>query len=127
MNIEEKIKVMTAYQQGKQIEFRLNCATGQSGWSMTAAPTWDWEHYEYRENNERMTNKQLAKWLAGNNGQKRKSLHSIDGQIYTYHTYLDFTEDEPVNENIVIRPWNSNKWVTPLKSMLDINVDEEII
>ena len=44
MKTEEKIKIMQAYADGEQIEFRDPC----SGWRKVENPMWNWEKYEYQ-------------------------------------------------------------------------------
>ena len=45
--IEEKIAVMQAYADGKEIEFAPNCFTNKI-WNYTRDPIWNWFENEYR-------------------------------------------------------------------------------
>lgn len=58
----------------------------------------------------RMSNRELAQWLAWGYGQKR---NSITGQVRMFHNY--FPEDDfcEVSEDIMVREWDSDEWVIP--------------
>ena len=56
-----------------------------------------------------MTNRQLAEWLAKGNGQFKYD----EPLIRLYHEYGTIHENEEVNNNIRIRPWDSDEWVVP--------------
>ena len=62
------------------------------------------------ELNNRMTYRQLSKWLSSNKGQwKRRNFKDC-------HTHASYTEDNDnleVSKDIIIRPWNSNEWIEP--------------
>ena len=63
----------------------------------------------------RMTNRELAQWLAEGKGQKA----SINGNALTYHTYELNKDDTPVYD-CMIRAWNEAKWHEP-----DVAKEEE--
>lgn len=46
MNIDEMIAVVTAYRDGKQIEFRRN--DGEPKWLDNVSPRWNFESFDYR-------------------------------------------------------------------------------
>ena len=56
----------------------------------------------------RMTNRELAQWLAEGKGQKA----SINGNALTYHTYELNKDDTPVYD-CMIRAWNETEWHEP--------------
>lgn len=56
----------------------------------------------------RMTNRELAQWLAEGKGQKA----SINGNALTYHTYEVNDDDKPAHV-CMIREWNETKWHEP--------------
>lgn len=113
MTTKEKIAVMQAYEDGKKIQVATN---GEEDWEdfNFGEPMWDWECCDYRikpeeEKPVRMTNRQLAEWCVGNNGQVRHR----DSYIRTYHNYSLGEDDVPVRELILIRPWGSDEWIEP--------------
>lgn len=64
----------------------------------------------------RMTNRQLAKWLAKGNGER-----SSDKLANSYHQH-DYPKSEAndfVDECILVRKWDSEKWVEPTVDLLE--------
>lgn len=61
----------------------------------------------------RMTNKELAEWVAKGNGEVK---HTGDWNITVdhYHNYFVSAENEEVNDNVSIREWGSDEWKEPL-------------
>lgn len=57
-----------------------------------------------------MTNKQLAKWLAGNHGQL-VTAHTLD--VRTNYIYKYGSDDKFVFSDFLIRSWDSDEWVKP--------------
>lgn len=60
---------------------------------------------------QRMTNRQLAEWLAKGNGEGRH-LSSASIGIFTHCAYLGESNDECLSD-LRIRSWNSDVWVEP--------------
>lgn len=58
----------------------------------------------------RMSNRELARWLALGYGQKRNSL---TGQVRIFHNYFPEDDFYEVPEDIMVREWDSNTWVIP--------------
>ena len=59
---------------------------------------------------ENMTNRQLAEWCARGFGQfGSKDCNCHYNEFVTNRT----TEDEPVESDILIRPWGSDEWIEP--------------
>lgn len=48
MDINEKIRIMQAFAQGKPIEFRAKGDTGNPNWMASSTPTWNWDTFDYR-------------------------------------------------------------------------------
>lgn len=115
MTTKEMIAVMQAHEEGKQIQYRGKHNTMvEDDWEDTCfTPDWNWAVFDYRikpeEKPVRMTNRQLAKWGAGNNGQVKNK----DSYIRTYYNYGQGEDDVLTREEILIRPWGSNDWVEP--------------
>ena len=61
------------------------------------------------EKNTLMTHRQLAEWLAKGNGQYKFD----DTMFFSHLTYHYIEDDEPVDESIPIRRWDSDEWVVP--------------
>lgn len=121
-NIDEMIKILTAYKEGKTIEHRfINRKIGDScSWINMQNPIWNWDIFEYRIANEqqtrkprRMTNKELFKWLAQGNGAMRWSRHELS-QVTTLFTYDDYQENYTVASGIIIRGFDESEWHDPL-------------
>jgi len=99
-----------AYEEGSTIQIHT-----KQGWEDIPEPYWQAEVEDYRVKPEpktrRMTNRELAKWLAQGNGQFRIR-DSTAGYSYMT-TYLD-REDKPVNNDVLIRAWDEAEWHEPL-------------
>ena len=69
--------------------------------------------YPYEEPpKQRMTNRQLAEWLAKCNGQWKRCMASTG--CYTSYSYTEDNGDNGyIDECIVIRTWDSEEWVEP--------------
>ena len=65
----------------------------------------------------RMTNRELCRWLAEGNGEV---LHDDQGKVGTWHCYVRGDDDVPVHENVKIRSWNETDWREPLKEEEEI-------
>lgn len=67
--------------------------------------------YLVEEPNEprRMTNRELARWLAQGNGQKA----TINGNAACYHIY-DLDDDNKEVEDCMIRGWDEAEWHEPI-------------
>lgn len=67
--------------------------------------------YPYEEPpKKRMTNRQLAEWLAKGNGQYTTESYN---RVYAAYDYSKVKENNKVDESIIIRPWDSEEWVEP--------------
>lgn len=114
----EMIKVMQAFQEGKEIETRIRAVphyTDPQPWFSANTPAWDWAHQEYRvKQTARMTYRELAEWLAKGKGQWKFK----DGSS-THITYPQELDDGEVPSTYTIRHWNSDGWVTPTKDIFE--------
>lgn len=65
----------------------------------------------------RMTNRQLAMWLAKGNGQVKY----VDGEIYTIHSYTEkiHPSNEVLLDDIKVRKWDSEEWIEPDVDLLE--------
>lgn len=105
--IDEMIKILNAYKEGKKIECRYKDRSMSDSWSYIDVPAWNWEMYEYRVKQEprRMTYKEVNDWLAKGNGR-----YKITGDA----PLLNHDVNETVDSNLVIRAWHENDWHEPL-------------
>lgn len=76
----------------------------------------DWQFlYPYEESpKKRMTNRQLARWLAYANGQVSTTRWD---NAYMTHDYEKVAADEEVPNDYVIRPWDSDTWIEPAEEI----------
>ena len=115
MTTKEKIEVMQAYEEGKQIQIRA-IRINKSDWvDSYGEPNWDWDFFEYRikpeeEKPVRMTNRQLAEWLSRGFGSWKTKRSPT---VYMDISYPIFEENTPVSDSFHIRPWGSDDWVEP--------------
>ena len=117
---EEMIKVMQAFEEGKEIETRIRagqCKGVPQPWCVAHTPAWDWAHQEYRvkEPERRMTYRELAEWLVRGKGQwKFREGNLCCSTIISYSQDMDNYE---VPFSYTIRYWNSETWLTPTKEI----------
>lgn len=116
MTTKEKIAVMQAYVDGKKIQFARKNKEDWEDYS-TGEPLWAWSMFDYRikpeeEKPKRMTNRQLAEWLAKGNGEHSYGEGKND-PAFTYWSYDAEEMNLPVEEEVVIRPWGSDEWIEP--------------
>lgn len=133
-NIDEMLKILTAYKDGKMVEYRFK---GGRIWLYTQNPSWDWNMYEYRVKQEpvataneefnskikpvkkarRMTNRELADLLATGKVEKCYP-YNVNGRdltrVYRTHSYYRNREDSPCAKSILIRYDGTDEWVKPL-------------
>lgn len=64
----------------------------------------------------RMTNRQLAKWLADNRGELRTCLKV---NVFHDHQYYCGTEDLEVEVGYKVRKWDSEEWIEPTVDLLE--------
>ena len=105
------IDIMHAWLNGETIQFYDK--DGKT-WITVEVPMWD-KDFEYRvkpkESTRRMTNRELARWIAEGNGEVGNITNDCASIIFAY----DFKrKDEKVAEYIRIRKWDSDEWREPL-------------
>jgi len=62
----------------------------------------------------RMTNKELAEWLAKGNGEMVFNQSELCTTVHHEYNYVKYKADEKVPSDIKIRKWDSDKWEEPL-------------
>ena len=115
-------EVKWAWKQGKQIQVRSKGST-RNEW-MNMDPIGWFDTYEYRvkpvvveleeqeepKKKRRMTNRELAKWIAEGNGLARFMPTGITGIDYTYRSN---EEDASVSDTWKICGWDEKEWHVP--------------
>lgn len=76
---------------------------------------WNEEKVKYAFKPKRMTNRQLAMWLAKGNGQVKYET----GYVSTYHGYPEGIDHEETYEEIKIRKCDSEEWIEPTVDLLE--------
>ena len=115
MSSDDIFCVMKAFKEGKAIEKRF---INDDNWKDDPNPIWAFDRIVYRVKSiQRLTNRELAEWLAKGNGQKRNKV--LDDTPVTQHTYPLERDDMEVLESIVVRPWGSDRWITPSRDLID--------
>lgn len=67
--------------------------------------------YPYEEPpKKRMTNRQIAEWLARGNGEYSRDTYD---SAYTEYSYSKSERNNEVDSGVKIRSWNSEEWVEP--------------
>lgn len=68
--------------------------------------------YSHEKYKRKMTNRELSEWLAKGNGEMKKLRYAINTSIF--HCYKNNTENENVDDDILIRDFGSDEWREPL-------------
>jgi hypothetical protein len=111
-----------AYKQGKVIQFRYH-GESDDGWAYcTGVPKWldtceyrvkpEAEHHAMPERTKRrMTNRELARWIAQGNGQAK----DINVPVVTLRglVYDEADDDKPCPSYLAIRGWDETEWHEP--------------
>lgn len=66
---------------------------------------------------ELMTNRQLAEWLAKGKGEM--TLENNDSYIYTEKVHFKGDADKPVRDDVIIRHWGDSEWSKPTKAIYE--------
>ena len=79
--------------------------------------------YPYEESpKQRMTNRQFCEWLAKGNGQWQWKDSS---QYHTNYSYSETIDNKEVDEDIIIRTWGSDEWVSPTVDIYERDCKKE--
>lgn len=109
---KEKIEVMQAFEEGRDIERSRNGVR----WTTDRNPKWEWGFYDYRIKEESkpvlMTQRQLTELLAKGYGEFMAD-YELKTEVYPTYFYSKCHGDKPVADNVRIRPWGSDEWIRP--------------
>lgn len=99
-----------AYDKGKEIQVWSDEA---DEWLNDATPDWTQKKYRIKPEITRMTNRQLAEWLARGNGQV-----SYNGSYVSCGcNYITEADDKEIAESYRIRRWGSGIWIEPTEDV----------
>lgn len=76
----------------------------------------DYESYNYCaeiEKQRRMTNKELSRWLREKPTREYKRFKSDDALVSYYHSYIERTANEEIEDSVLIRE-DDSEWKEPL-------------
>lgn len=99
--------VKKAYAEGKQIQIK----NGKTWYTIISNPEW-FDDAEYRikpDEPRRMTNRELARWLAQGKGQWNAKGTNAVSTSYSYGI-----DDKELPDNIMIRGWDEAEWHEPV-------------
>lgn len=112
-NIDEMIKILNAYKEGKIIEHRFRNREMCDSWSCINLqnPDWNWAIFEYRVKQEprRMTYRELDEWL-----KQGKGVCKMFFYLTNNISYWPENEDKEVKEGILICPFGKLNFEEPL-------------
>lgn len=116
-NIDEMIKILNAYKEGKIIEHRFRNREMCDSWSCINLqnPDWNWAIFEYRVKQEprRMTNRELKEWCAEGKGLFKNDYTNAAYTVFGHNVNSD-EMNAPVGNWIHIRAWNEDTWHEPM-------------
>ena len=115
-----------AHEQGKKIE----CKRKDDAWEdldytpATALP----EDLKYRikpEEDNPVTRRDLARWLAQGNGEyTEKGLRDTSINCYANFDYPSLFQDDPIPDSFLIRKWDDDEWHSPTREYMGLNTQE---
>lgn len=113
-----------AHEQGKKIECkRKGDAWGDLDWDYTPSPEWLDDH-EYRimqEEENPVTNRELARWLAQGRGECRLcSIGDVSPYAQMAFRYCDKDGFLPVKGIVLVRKWDDNEWHKPTREYMGL-------
>ena len=96
-------------------------------WDYIPAPKW-LDDYEYRimpEEDNPVTNRDLARWLAQGNGEyTEKGIRDTSINCYTNFNYPSLFQDDPIPDSFLIRKWDDDEWHSPTREYMGLNTQE---
>ena len=117
-NYETKL----AYEQGEKIECKRK-GDAWEDWDYTPAPAWLDDH-EYRimqKEENPVTNRELARWLAQGNGEyTEKGIRDTSINCYANFDYPSLFQDDPIPDSFLIRKWDDEEWHEPTREYLGL-------
>ena len=76
-----------------------------------------WQHCAEIPEQKKVTNRELACWLAGGNGEAK-----IVNNVFINWTYGEIEADKNVEDNVSVRKWDDTEWHKPTKEYLGLDI-----
>ena len=77
-----------------------------------------WRHCAETPESKPVTYFELSQWLAKGNGRWRRA--ACMKMVYTNLSYDESMEDEPVDDDLLVRKWEDSEWVAPTREYLGL-------
>ena len=74
-----------------------------------------WRHCAEIPEQKKVTNRELACWLAGCNGEAKD-----DDVVYSNWNYYNDQENKPVKDSLLVREWDDTEWNKPTREYLGL-------
>ena len=74
-----------------------------------------WRHCAEIPEQKKVTNRKLACWLAGGNGEAK-----IVNNVFIHWTYGEIEADKNVEDNVSVRKWDDTEWHKPTREYLGL-------
>lgn len=74
-----------------------------------------WRHCAEIPEQKKVTNRELACWLAGGNGEAK-----IVNNVFIHWTYGEIEADKNVEDNVSVRRWDDTEWHKPTREYLGL-------
>lgn len=74
-----------------------------------------WRHCAEIPEQKKVTNRELACWLAGGNGEAK-----IVNNVFIHWTYGEIEADKNVEDNVSVRKWDDTEWHKPTREYLGL-------
>ena len=74
-----------------------------------------WRHCAEIPEQKKVTNRELACWLAGGNGEAK-----IVNTVFIHWTYGEIEAEKNVEDNVSVRRWDDTEWHKPTREYLGL-------
>ena len=74
-----------------------------------------WRHCAEIPEQKKVTNRELACWLAGGNGEAK-----IVNNVFIHLSYGEIEADKNVEDNVSVRKWDDTEWHKPTREYLGL-------
>lgn len=111
--------IKKAHEDGRAIEIR-DLISGQ--WYTSSKPVFLPDRagdYRIKDDSDKVTNRELAMWLALGNGEY-KFVNEASNLVHHSYSYREDNSDKALSDDVRIRKWDSLDWHLPTKSYMRI-------
>ena len=74
-----------------------------------------WQHCAEISEQKKVTNRELACWLAGGNGEVKDN-----DVVYSNWNYYNDQENNPIKDSLLVRKWDKPEWHKPTREYLGL-------